>query len=107
MRATQSPMNSLHIDSSKTALLVMDLHEMMRGRPTAPHRPQQVFDRAGQLLAAFRSRGAFVVLVKIGWSADGKDRLQPPCDAPLAGAGALTPEALVLARELNVQPSDY
>ena len=33
-----------------------------------------------ELLAAFRSRGAFVVLVKIGWSADGKDRLQPICD---------------------------
>src|ERR1017187_4225534 len=99
--------NFLHIDPSKTALLVMDLHEMMRGRPTAPHSPQQVFDRAGQLLAAFRSRGAFVVLVKIAWSADGKDRLQPPCDAPFARSGTLTPEGLVLARELNVQPSDY
>ena len=100
-------MNSLHLDPSKTALLIMDLHEMMRSRPSAPHSPQQVFDRASQLLAAFRSRGAFVVLVKIGWSADGKDRLQTPCDAPFVRSGMLTPEALVLARELNVQPSDY
>jgi nicotinamidase-related amidase len=99
-------MSSLQIDPSKTALLVMDLHEMMRERSTAPHSPQQVFDRAGQLLAAFRKRGAFVVLVKIGFSVDGKDRLQPPCDTPWVGA-ALTPEALALAPELNVQPSDY
>jgi nicotinamidase-related amidase len=100
-------MTSLHIDPSKTALLVMDLQEMMRSRPTAPHSPQQVFDKAGQLLSAFRLRGAFVVIVKIGWSADGKDRLPPLCDAPLARAGSLTPEALELVPELNVQPTDY
>ena len=99
-------MPSLQIDPSKTALLVMDLHEMMRSRPAAPHSPQQVFDQAGKLLAAFRSRGGFVVLVKIGWSADGKDRLQPICDAPFAGA-ALTPEGRRSVPELHVQPTDY
>jgi len=99
-------MTSLQIDPSKTALLVMDLHEMMRKRVTAPYGPGQVFDQAGKLLAAFRARGAFIVLVKVGWSADGKDRLQPPCDTPFAGA-PLTPEALALVPELNVQPSDH
>lgn len=79
---------------------------MMRSRTLAPHSPQQVFDHARQLLEAFRARGAFVVLVKIGWSADGKDRLQLPCDSPFVGA-SLTPEGLALAAELNVQPSDY
>jgi nicotinamidase-related amidase len=92
---------------AKTALLVMDLHEMMRTRQTAPHSPQQVFDQAAKLLTAFRASGAFVVLVKIGWSADGKDRLQPICDMPFGGAASLTPEALALVPELNVQPSDY
>ena len=100
-------MTSLHIDSSKTALLVMDLQEMMRLCATAPHSPQQVFDRAAELLAAFRSRGAFVVLVKIGWSADGKDRLQPICDESFTRAASMTPEALALVPELNVQLSDY
>src|SRR6202040_2217658 len=33
--------------------------------------------------------------------------LQPLCDAPLGSASALTPEALALIPELNVQPSDY
>jgi nicotinamidase-related amidase len=100
-------MTSLQIDPSKTALLVMDLQEMMRGRPMAPHSSQQVFDQAAKLLAAFRSRSAFVVLVKIGGSPDGKDRLHPICDSSFGGAGALTPESLALVRELNVQPSDY
>jgi len=100
-------MTSLQIDPSKTALLVMDLHEMMRSRVTAPHSPQQVFDQAAKLLGAFRSRGAFVVLVKVGWSADRKDRLQPRCDVPFAGTDSLTPEALALIPELNIQPSDH
>ncbi len=100
-------MTTLQIDSSKTALLVMDLHEMMRTRPVAPHSAQQVFGQAAKLLAAFRARGAFVVLVKVGWSADGKDLLKPPCDAPFVSSGSLTPEALALVPELKVQPSDY
>jgi len=97
----------LRIDPSKTALLAMDLQEMMRSRSTAPHSPQQVFDRAGQLLAAFRRRGAFVALVKIGWSLDGKDRLRPLCDAPFTAAHSFTPESLALVPELDVQPSDH
>ena len=100
-------MSPLSLNVSKTALLVMDLHEMMRQRSTAPHRPQQVFDQAAKLLTAFRTRGAFVVLVKIGWSADAKDRLQTPCDSPVGSAVPPSPEMLALARELDVQPSDY
>jgi nicotinamidase-related amidase len=100
-------MDSLHIDPSKTALLVMDLQEMMRERATAPYSPPQIFDRAAQLLEAFRARNAFIVLVKIGWSADAKDRLLTPCDAPMSSANALTADKLALVPELNTQASDH
>ncbi len=85
----------------------MDLQEMMRGRPSAPHGPKQVFDQAAKLLASFRAHGAFVVLVKIGYSSDAKDRLSPLCDAPLGKAGPMPADSLALVPELNVQPSDY
>ena len=99
-------MDALKIEPAKTALLVMDVQEMMRSRPTAPHSPAQVFDHAGKLLAAFRARGAFIVLVKIAFSPDGKDRLQPLCDNPWTSP-LPTAEALAFAKELNVQPSDH
>jgi nicotinamidase-related amidase len=86
---------------------VMDLHEMMRTRQTAPYSPQAVLDNAAKLLQAFRRKEIFVVLVKIGWSADGKDRLKVPCDAPVPPTFAPTAEGLALASELDVQPTDY
>lgn len=60
---------------------------------------------AARLTEAFRKAGATVVLVNVGFSADGADRLQPEVDAP-AKMPPLPPDWMELAPELNAQPSD-
>lgn len=80
---------------------------MMRQRPLAPYGGPEVFGRAAKLLAGFRLKGGFVVLVRVGFSADGKDRLAPPCDSPMTSSASFHADAYKLVPELNVQPADH
>ena len=64
-----------------------------------------VIASATHLLAAARQAGAQPVLVHVGGSPDGADRLHPPADAPMR-AGASPPDWTELIPELDRQPCD-
>lgn len=72
----------LTLDPATTALLLIDLQHGIVARETAPHSATDVVANAVRLADAFRAAGAFVVLVRVSYSADGRDALRPPVDAP-------------------------
>lgn len=63
-------------DPSRTALVLIDLQRGIAQSATEPRPGEQVVATAKNLAARFRELGAPVVLVHVGWTADGKD--QPP-----------------------------
>ena len=75
-------MKNAFIDRAKTALVVIDLQKGIVGRQTAPHAANGVVKNAAAIAAAFRTNGMPVFLVRVAFSADGKDVLRPVVDAP-------------------------
>ena len=65
-------------DPRRTALVLIDLQRGIAQPGTEPRSGEQVVAVAKDLAARFRDAGALVVLVHVGWTADGKD--QPPSD---------------------------
>jgi len=75
-------MKTAFIDRAKTALVVIDLQKGVVGRQTAPYAADGVVKNAAAIAAAFRKNGMPVFLVRVAFSADGKDVLRPVVDAP-------------------------
>jgi nicotinamidase-related amidase len=88
----------LTLDAATTALVLIDLQRGIVGRETKPHAASAVVANAVRLADAFRAAGALVVLVRVSYSADGRDMLRPPVDspnppnAPPAGWDQIVPE---------------
>ncbi len=72
----------------------------------APHSKPAVIANAARLLAAARSAGAQPILVHVGGSHDGADRLKPNCDQPMGAGFKLPPDWSELIPELDRQPGD-
>ncbi|HET7230119.1 MAG TPA: hydrolase [Longimicrobium sp.] len=70
----------LKLDPATTALVLIDLQKGIVWRDTAPHTSQTVMANAAKLADAFRAAGALVVLVRVAFSADTRDVLNPPRD---------------------------
>ncbi len=68
------------LDPKRLVLVVIDLQKGIVGMPTAPHPAATVVANAAKLAEACRTRGAYVVLVHVGPSPDGRDALQPITD---------------------------
>jgi nicotinamidase-related amidase len=83
--------------------VVIDLQKGIMGRMGAAAQP--IVANTTRILDAARAMGALPVLVHVGGSPDGKDRLQPPTDTP-PFSGAFPPDWMELIPELNRQPSD-
>ena len=73
---------SLTLDPKSTAFVVIDLQRGILARETSPHANTDVLARSGKLVTACRKADVQVVLVNVGFSADEKDRLAQPADAP-------------------------
>jgi nicotinamidase-related amidase len=65
-----------------------------------------VIANSAALLTAGRSAGAQPVLVHVGGSADGADRLHPTADQQMGAGGPMPPDWMELIPELDRQPSD-
>ena len=83
-------MPDLAFDPKKTALIVVDLQRGIVGMKVEPRGSAEVVRNSAALAAGLRAKGAFIVLVRVTGSPDGKDRLRPDCDAPTAAAGRAT-----------------
>jgi nicotinamidase-related amidase len=91
----------------RTAIVVIDLQKGIAGMPGgAPHSKSTVIANATRLLTAARAAGAQPVLVHVGGSLDGADRVHTPTDQGWSRPGALPPDWSELVPELDRQPGD-
>ncbi len=95
----------LKLDAATTALVLIDLQQGILAYARAPYDAAAVLANAAPLAAAFRAAKAPVVLVKVGFSADGGDALKATVDAPNP-PGAPPANWLADTPELPPQPGD-
>ena len=98
-------MSVLTIDTASAALVLVDLQRGIVAGSLAPHASSDVVARAAEVAAAFRSRGALVVLVRVDPGARGELFPRPQADNPRPPF-TITPEWTELVPELNHQASD-
>jgi len=94
----------MNIDLATVALIVIDLQRGVVARDCTPHASSTVVANAAALLRRFRERGALVVLVHVGFSADDRDRLKPRAQEPVPPRPS--PDFSELVPELERAPSD-
>jgi len=100
-------MEKLKLLPMQTALVAIDLQNLIISRTTEPHNARTVVEHTAQLAAALRAKGGFIVWVRVAGSADGKDRLHPVCDQPWTPPREMPPDANEFAPGVPVQPSDH
>lgn len=98
-------MTALTIDPVTTALVLIDLQRGIVSGNLTPNKSSDVVSRAAELAAAFRSRGALVVLVHVDPGANGELFPRPQADNPRPPF-TITPEWTELVPELDRQPTD-
>ena len=79
-------MNPPVIDPLRTVLVLIDLQRGITGMPTAPHSGPDVVKNASLLAEQFRKMGSPVALVRVAFSPDGKDALNPRPTRPTGWA---------------------
>jgi len=100
-------MTKSELNPAKTALVVIDLQKGVVGMPTEPRSPGEVVQNARRLAVALRAKGAFIVFVKVSSSSDGRDRLHPACDMPMAAAGKRPDDWAELVPEMAALKADH
>jgi nicotinamidase-related amidase len=75
-------MEKLIIDSTKTALVVIDLQKGIVGRETFPHPSDLVLKNTIAIAEKMRAKNMQIFLVRVTPSKDGKDSLSPITDMP-------------------------
>ncbi|MFB7634610.1 hydrolase [Streptomyces sp. NPDC056149] len=97
----------------KTALVVIDLQNGLRGVPGAPHTLSEVIERNVRLADAFRARELPVVLVRVSFAPDGADvvpgRAEEPrhSQTPPAGWDEIVPELAGHAGDITVTKRNW
>ena len=99
-------MKTAFIDRAKTALVVIDLQKGVVGRQTAPYTADSVVKNAAAIAAAFRKNGMPIFLVRVAFSADGKDMLRPLVDAPWP-TQTPPPDWTEIVQEMGPKPGDF
>lgn len=89
---------SFELDPTRTALVVIDMMKRVFSWESYPHPIQDVVARTARLVQVFRQAGSFVALVRVDFSADDKDFLNPTTDP--------TPPLLV-PRATSQEPEDW
>jgi nicotinamidase-related amidase len=100
-------MEKLKLLPARTALVAIDLQNLIVSLPTQPRDARVVVENTAKLASALRAKGGFIVWVRVVTAADGKDRLHPICDQPLTPPRELPAGANELVPGLPVQPSDH
>lgn len=98
---------NLDLQPARTALVVIDLQKGIASMPAQPHAAETVIANAAQLAERFRQLEAFVVLVHVGPSSDGKDALHPVIDNPVAWSGSMPEGWDQIVPELGPNPGDH
>jgi nicotinamidase-related amidase len=93
------------LDPRRTALVLIDLQKGILPFAGGPHSAADVLGKAAALIKRFHDLQAPVVLVRVGWSADGGDAPRQQVDQP-APAKAFPPEWWEIPAELGAADSD-
>jgi nicotinamidase-related amidase len=102
-----APEIGLTLDPRFTAIVVIDLQKGIAQIPGgAPYAKPAVIANCARLLSAARAAGAHPVLVHVGGSPDGADRVHTTTDQPMSSTGMLPPDWSELIPELDRQPGD-
>ena len=72
----------VELDPKSTALVLIDLQKGILGNALVPTTAEELLARGQALAERFRAARALVVLVNVGFSADGGDMLRPRVDEP-------------------------
>jgi nicotinamidase-related amidase len=97
----------IKLDPRRTAIIVIDLQKGIALIPGgAPYDRQNVITNCVRLLTAARAAGAQPILVHVGGSPDGADRVKTKTDQSWSRPGPLPPDWSELIPELNQQPGD-
>lgn len=99
-------MEALHLAAARTALVAIDLQNSILSRRTQPWEPAAVVERTVRIADALRAKGGLVIWVRVAFSADGLDRLQPVCDQPFSPPNPPPPGWADLPPALGVRPAD-
>ena len=99
-------MNEFVLDPRRTAVVVIDLQKGIVMMPGTPHPTPTVVANCARLLATARRVGAQPVLVHVGGSPDGADRLRQTADQPMRAATVPSSDWSDFIPELDRQPSD-
>jgi nicotinamidase-related amidase len=100
-------MEKINVSPVQTALVAIDLQNLVVSYPTQPHESRLIVERSAQLASALRAKGGYIVWVRVAFSVDAKDRLQPTCDQPWTPPREMPPNASELVPGLSVQPADH
>ncbi|HUV68293.1 MAG TPA: hydrolase [Terracidiphilus sp.] len=95
----------LKLDAKRTAIVVIDLQKGIVAMQGSPLPAATVVANSARLLTTARMAGALAVLVHVGGSADGADRLHLATDAP-PRMTTPPPDWMELIPELDQQPGD-
>ena len=96
----------LKLDPRRTAIVVIDLQKGIIRMPGTPIPTPVVIANSARLLTEGRRVGAQPVLVHVGGSADGADRLHPASDQPMRTTAPPSPDWSDFISELDHQPGD-
>jgi nicotinamidase-related amidase len=100
-------MTPISLDLKRTALVLIDLQQGIVGRSLAPRSGSDVIQNAARLADRFRILEATVVLVRVAFHPDFKDRLDVPSDLPMPiNAGALPLNWADIVPEIGPRPGD-
>jgi nicotinamidase-related amidase len=100
-------MTTLSIDPKKSALILIDLQQVIVNRPCAPHACPAVVQNGSRLADKFRALGGTVVLVNVNFHPDSRDRLDVPVDAPQQfNPASLPPNWAELVPEIGPRAGD-
>jgi nicotinamidase-related amidase len=93
------------LDPRRTALVLIDLQKGILPFAGGPHSAADVLDKASSLIKRFHDQQAPVILVRVGWSADGGDAPRQLVDRSMP-AKAFPPEWWEIPDELGAIDSD-
>ncbi|HKJ34433.1 MAG TPA: hydrolase [Balneolales bacterium] len=78
-------MADLTLNPDSTALVLIDLQKGIVSRDVAPHSSSEVVDNAAKLVHKCHDKGVAVILVRVSFAKDGRDRLSPKAEVEWSG----------------------
>lgn len=97
----------LNLNSSRTALVLIDMQKWILGMPLVPHPATEVVQNAIRLSTAIRAGGGLVALVRVEFSPGYPDQLKTPVDESFKlPEGGIPKEALAYNSDIEAAGAD-